>query len=143
MTNRPPAAGTLWTIYGILALGAVLCVAVLAALWLGDGSPSRSRAIAFSAIVSGVAALSGWIAARWPKRTPGMAVAGGLAAVALRLALPLAALGWLQTSGHHLRAVGADGLLVVFYLSLLATDVVLHMMISVRTGRSRGENGAN
>lgn len=143
MTRRPPAAGLPWTICGILVLATVLGVAVLGAMWVGDGSPSRSRAIAFSAGVCGLGALGGWIAARWPKRTPGMAVAGGLAAVALRLLLPLAALSWLQTEGRALRSAGADGLLLVFYLALLATDIVLHMMGAWRTGRSRGENVVN
>lgn len=143
MTNRTPERGTMRTGVGLVVLGTVLGMAVLGAAWTGDGSPSRSRAIAFSAAVCGLAALGGWIVARWPVRTPGMAVAGGLAAVALRLALPLAALGWLQTYGRDLRTVGADRLLLIFYLALLATDVALHMMVTTRTGRRRGENVAN
>lgn len=143
MTNSPPERGAMRTLLGLLALGTVLGIAVLAATWVSDGSPSGRRAIAFSASVCGVAAVGGWIVARWPMRTPGMAVASGLAAVGLRLALPLAALAWLQTNGRHLRSVGADRLLLLFYLALLATDVALHMMGGTRSRRSRGENVAN
>ena len=48
--------------------------------------------------------------------------------------MPLVLLGWLSVDpptspeAQRLREAGARGLLVVFYLTLLATDILLHIM---------------
>lgn len=143
MTASPHSARRRWTIGGGLTLGAVAVGVALLALAAGDGSPSWRRAVAFSGVVCGSAALTGWGAARWPHSTPAMTVAGGLAAVVLRIMPPLAALGWLTTAGGDLRAAGADRLLVVFYLALLASDIALHIMERGRGGSPGGGNAAN
>jgi hypothetical protein len=70
-------------------------------------------------------------------------VAGGLAAAGFRLFLPLAALVWLQGGGAGLRAAGAGGLIVGFYLALLATDIFLHIMGSSRDRRRSGGTREN
>jgi hypothetical protein len=126
---------------GVL-LGVLLSV-VLVALAAGDGSPLFHRTVAFTAAVSGAAALAGWIVSRWPCRSPATAVAAGLAAILVRLAAPLAALAWLQSGGETLRAAGADRLLVSFYLALLATDIVLNITWRQKAGGFRDAKRSN
>lgn len=68
--------------------------------------------------------------ARKPASSPHRAVAGALAAVAVRILPPLAALAFLATDrGEAIRAAGAGPMVVGFYLSLLAADILLHMML--------------
>ena len=125
-----------WTVLGGAALTAVLAAAAGLA-WAAGADP---RAIAFAAAVCLVGAVGAWLLARWPTATPSMGVAKGLGAVSLRIFLPLAALGWLQAGGGELRAAGADRLLLIFYLSLLATDILLHIMGGRNQRRDRGKN---
>jgi hypothetical protein len=135
---RPPTTALpLTTRIGAGVLLGVLTAMVLVALATGDGSPSFHRAVAFTAAVCGAAALTGWLVSRWPCRSPANVVAASLAAVFIRLAAPLAALGWLQRGGETLRAAGADRLLVSFYLALLATDIVLNIAYREKRGGSR------
>lgn len=128
---------------GKTLLGATILVAVLTLLTVAavtHGGPSRQggaewrRAVALVAAVSGVSSLGGWFVARLGAGGPALAVSGSLGGTALRLALPLLLLGWLSVDpakapeAENLRSAGAGGLLVVFYLTLLATDILLHMM---------------
>jgi hypothetical protein len=53
-----------------------------------------------------------------------------MAGLLLRVMIPLAALAWLQTRGTFLALAGAGGLLTALYLTLLATDILLHIMMS-------------
>ena len=53
--------------------------------------------------------------------------------------LPLVAMGWLQTAGGWLREAGADRFVMVFYLALLATDILLHIMGDRELRRIRGK----
>jgi hypothetical protein len=115
----------------------MLSAATLFALALGDGTSSFRRAVAITAVVCGAGSGVGWMISRLPCRNPATAVAASLAAVFLRLAIPLAALAWLQTEGHALREAGADRLLAGFYLLLLATDIVLNIMWSKKTAGCR------
>ncbi|MDA1041118.1 MAG: hypothetical protein O3A37_12640 [Planctomycetota bacterium] len=131
--HRPRAA-----VIGTSVLLAVLAAAVVIALATGDGTPSSRRAVAFTAAVCGVGAVTGWLISRWPCRNPATAVAAGLTAVCFRIATPLVALAWLQTGGQALRAAGANLLLVGFYLALLATDVVLNVLWAEKRAASRG-----
>lgn len=117
------------TLLGVGVLGGVLAAATGIALAADPGRPGWTKAVAFAATVSGTSALGGWLAARRPAANAALAVAGVLAAAALRLALPLAALAWLSTRQSPLREAGAGGLLVAFYLALLATGILLHMMM--------------
>ncbi len=117
-----------WTIVGAAVLAAVLAGAAGLVMATGGDAPRRREAVACAAAICLVGSLGGWLIARWPSTTPSMGVTKGLAAVALRIFLPLAGLGWLQAGGRDLREAGADRFLLVFYLALLATDVLLHMI---------------
>ena len=124
-------------------LGAGILVTVLAlvsAAAIAHGGPTRLggpewlRAVSLVAGVCGVSSLGGWIVARLGAGGPAMAFSGSLGGIALRLVLPLLLLGWLSVdpatapAAGRLREAGAGGLLVVFYLTLLATDILLHIM---------------
>jgi hypothetical protein len=124
-------------------LGAGILLAVLAlvsAAAIAHGGPTRVggpewlRAVAVVAGVCGVSSLGGWFVARLGAGGPALAVSGSLGGIALRLLLPLFLLGWLSVdpttapAAGRLREAGAGGLLVVFYLTLLATDILLHIM---------------
>jgi hypothetical protein len=121
---------------GILV--AVLALASAAAIAHGgptrQGGPEWIRAVAVVAGVCGVSSLGGWFVARLGAGGPALAVSGSLGGIALRLLLPLLLLGWLSVdpttapAAGKLREAGAGGLLVVFYLTLLATDILLHIM---------------
>ena len=107
----------------------VLLAAVAIALAIGGG-PRWPEAVAFAAGVSLFAAAAGWLVARLAPRDPALAVAANLGAVTLRIVAPLVALGWLNSGGKGLLSAGAGGLLVAFYLTLLATDIVLNIMMA-------------
>jgi hypothetical protein len=115
----------------IPGLAVLLTVAALAAgiaLVVGPGHPRWPAAVAFALACCLPGAVLGWTLTRLPSPDPARAVAGPLAAVTLRILPPLAALGWLSTGGQGLREAGAAGLLVAFYLTLLATDLLLHVV---------------
>ena len=127
----PTAAANLplrQTLLGVLILGGAVAVATVLALVRGESRPGWPQAVAFAAAVSGVSAVGGWLIARKPSKNPSLAVAGALASSALRIFVPLGALAWLQGPGPPLREAGADGLLVLFYLLLLAIALGLHIM---------------
>jgi len=132
-----------WTLMGAAVLLAAQGVAVAIALAVGNGRPRWAEAVAFAAGICLMGALGGWLIARKPAKNPALAVAGGLAAAGFRLFLPLAALVWLQGGGAGLRAAGAGGLIVGFYLALLATDIFLHIMGSGRDRRRSGGTREN
>lgn len=144
MSQEPEAfapisvARTRSAVIGTVVLLAVLAGAVLVALAAGDGTPSSRRAVAFTAAVCGGGAVGAWLISRWPHRQPAIMVAAGLAAVFFRLAMPLAALAWLQTDGQALQAAGADKMVAGFYLALLATDIVLNILWAEKRAASRG-----
>ena len=136
--SRPRAESRKKTLQGAGILLAVLAVVSAAALAHGGptrlGGPAWHRAVAIVAGVCGVSSLGGWFVARLGAGGPALAVSGSLGGIALRLVLPLFLLGWLSAdpaaipAAGRLRAAGAGGLLVVFYLTLLATDILLHIM---------------
>lgn len=139
--NPPlPQRGTL---RGAIMLAGVAAGVAVIALACGDGSPSWRRAVAFSGGLCLASSLTGWAVARWPYRSPATAVAGGLAATAVRLFGPLAGLAWLHGAGHAWREAGADRLLLAFYLSLLATDIAVNIISAERSSRTGGGNAAN
>ena len=117
-----------WTVFGTAVLAGVLAVAAGLACMAGASRPRWNEAVFFAATVCFCGAVGGWIVARWPTTKPAIGVAKGLGAVTLRIFLPLAALGWLQSGRNGLRDAGADSLLLIFYLALLATDILLHIM---------------
>jgi len=117
------------TLVGAAVLVGVLAAAAGTALVIGAGRPRWTEAVAVAAAVCLVSSLGGWLAARRKPADPALAVAGVLAASALRILVPLGALAWLSAQAAPLREAGADGLIVAFYLPLLATTLVLHMMV--------------
>lgn len=146
------------TAAGVVVLAAVLGLLVAAA-WMGwvragaiDGPGSaagdRAGAVRIVAAVCGIASLGGWIIARLGADDPALAVSRSLAAIVLRLLPPLGLLGWLSSPGEswpaaaRMRDAGAAGLLVVFYLSLLATDILLHIMWGPRAPGKRPRSGS-
>jgi len=118
------------TAVGAVLLAAAVTVAVAVSLrWAGD-DPLRRQSVMLAASTTAFGSLVGWLVARWGRnRNAGTAVAAGLGATLLRIAPPLAALAWLGGPGRPLRDAGAGGVLVAFYLLLLAVDIVLHIMV--------------
>lgn len=129
MTTTRSARGGRHTLLGVGVLVLMVAAGTAIAFATGPDRPGRAAAVAFAAGVSGISAIGGWLAARRPAPNAALAVAGVLAAAALRLALPLGALAWLSARDTPLRQAGAGGLLVAFYLALLATAILLHMMV--------------
>lgn len=123
------------TLVGAAVLVSVLAAAAAMALFIGAGRPRWTEAVAVAAAVCLVSSLGGWLAARRKPADPALAVAGVLAASALRILVPLGALAWLSAAATPLRDAGADGLIVAFYLPLLATTLVLHMMVETPSRR--------
>ena len=117
------------TAAGLAVLLAVLAAAIATAWAVGERSPARWQAIIVAAVASGSGAAAGWLVTRWSQgRTAATAVAGGLGSTLVRLAAPLAALGWITTSEGAVQEAGAAGLVVAFYLVLLAATLPLIMM---------------
>ncbi|MFM8413870.1 MAG: hypothetical protein ACKOCX_04010 [Planctomycetota bacterium] len=115
----------------------VLAVAVAVALAAPGQDPARWQAVALAATTTGAGALGGWLVSRWSRGQPaGTAVAGGLGATFVRTTPPLVALAWVTTSGGALLRAGAAGLIVAFYLALLATQLFV-TIIEARKPRSR------
>ncbi|MFM7108557.1 MAG: hypothetical protein ACKOZU_08175 [Planctomycetaceae bacterium] len=128
--ERRPAPAGRGTLLGMVILAGVLAAAAALALQLGGGRPGWREAVGFAAAVTAAGGLGGWLAARRPAPTPAAAMVAALGATALRLIPPLAALAWLSDRGADLREAGAGGLLVIFYLVLLATVILLHIMVA-------------
>ena len=136
--KRPAELG--WTLLGTAVLAAVLAGAAGLAIVAGGETPRTSEAVAFAATICLAGGVGGWIIARWPTSNPASGVAKGLGAVTLRIFLPLVAMGWLQAGGGWLRKAGADRFVLIFYLALLATDILLHIMRDCELRRIRGKN---
>lgn len=132
MSRGVGPASTAWrgTLLGAVVLTAVLAAAAAVALSVGAGRPRWPEAVAFAAAITAVGGLGGWMAARLPAANAALAVASGLGSTALRILPPLAGLAWLADRGAPLREAGAGGLLVAFYLVLLATAILLHIMVA-------------
>jgi hypothetical protein len=116
-----------------LVLTAAVGTAAGAVLW--SGRPGAVRAL----VIAGLTCLPGFLIGRalvgGAPADPGRALTGALVAIALRTLFPLAVLAWL-TTGPTAPAgptdapppVDAAATLVAFYLALLATDVLLHVI---------------
>jgi len=138
--NRIPAS----TFMGLAIQAAALAVASGIAWMAGADRPDRAEAVGFAAAVCLGGGVAGWAAAQWRGVTPAARVSAALAVVALRIFPALAALGWLQTpAGLRLREAGAGGMLLVFYLAVLAADVILNIMGSRGSGPTPGPKRAN
>ncbi len=123
------------TLAGAALLGVVMAglVTVAMVVWAGH-DPDRRLAVGVAGGVSAAASLAGWWVARLGAGDPALAVSRSLGGILIRLMPPLALLGWLTESpwsppvADRLREAGAGGLLVAFYLAMLATDILLHIM---------------
>lgn len=140
MTVPKQPAELRWTLLGTAVLAAVLSAAAGLVIATSQGTHRVGEAVAFAAVICLAGGVGGWVVARWPTRNPALGVAKSLGAVTLRIFLPLTALGWLQSAGSGLREAGADRFLLVFYLALLATDILLHIMEPRGVRGIRGEN---
>ena len=129
-----------WTLFGTAVLAAVLAGAAGLAIVAGGETPRTSEAVAFAATICLAGGVGGWIIARWPTSNPASGVANGLGAITLRIFLPLVAMGWLQAGGGWLREAGADRFVLIFYLAMLATDILLHILRDCERRRIRGKN---
>ena len=136
--KRPAELG--WTLFGTAVLAAVLASAAGLAIVAGGETPQTSEAVAFAATICLAGGVGGWIIARWPTSNPASGVANGLGAITLRIFLPLVAMGWLQAGGGWLREAGADRFVLIFYLAMLATDILLHIPRDCERRRIRGKN---
>lgn len=128
------------TLLGCVAILATQAAAVALVLQTGGRGEPRLRAVAVAAAITGSGALAGWLVARGSRGgTAAKAAAGGLAATALRLIPPLVALAWISASQPELAKAGAGGLLVGFYLTMLALSILLHIV----EGRSEPPQGSS
>jgi hypothetical protein len=126
--SPPNPTGSRLTLVGIAALLVTAATIAGGGLALGEGRAGRPQAVAFAAAVCLPGAVAAWIVARLPIAIPARAVAASLAATVLRIVPPLAGLAWLSAGPRDAITADRGGLLVVFYLALLATDILLHMM---------------
>lgn len=150
MTDDPPARcrDRSRSLVGAAILVATAAVTAGAACIGGSmDTPGAPAAVGFAAAVCLAGSLGGWILARWPAAIPSRRVSQGLAGSAVRLFLPLFALGWIETSSPRLRDAGAAKWLLIFYLVLLAVDIFLTIIggdfAGKNTGQSTGKNSAN
>ncbi len=119
------------TVAGAVAMTVVLAAAAGLALWQGGDDPARRQAVCLAAGAVGLGGLGGWLVGRWSRGRPAaVAVAGSLGATLVRLTPSLAALVWVATTRGPVRAAGAATLVVVFYLAVLATEVLATMILS-------------
>ena len=127
---------------GLAASGAALAVAAGLAWLVGPDDADRRQALAFAAATCLAGNIGAGAIGLWPAGTAAGRAALPLAAMGLRLAPALVALGWLQTRGATLRAAGAGELLVIFNLAALGADVVRIIIGGRNTGpRPRGGGG--
>ena len=138
--NRIPAS----TFRGLVIQAAALAVASGIAWTAGADRPGRAEAVGFASSVCLGGGVAGWAVSKWRGTTPAARVSGALAVVALRIFPALAALGWLQTpAGSQLREAGAGGMLVAFYLAVLAADVILNIIGTRGNEPAAGSTRAN
>lgn len=101
-----------------------------AAFWIGD-RPGFLVALGFAMLFTLPSCLVGWLIAQPGGGRAAGSVARPLTAVAVRILPPLAALGLLTAErAAPLRAAGAGPMIVGFYLAMLATDILLHIMMN-------------
>lgn len=131
------------TVGGAVSIAAVLATATGFALWQAGHQPARRQAVALAAAAVGSGALAGWFVGRASRGRPAAtAVAGSLGVTVVRLTPPLVTLAWITTSeGSALRAAGAGEWIVVFYLLLLATDVLLTIIGGQKPRSPGGADG--
>ena len=131
------------SIAGIGLFLLALAVAVAVALVVRARDPARVQAVALAAATTGTGAIGGWLVSRWSRgRAAGTAVAGGLGATFVRTMPPLVALAWVTTSEGAARDAGAAGLIVAFYLTLLAVQLFVTIIEARKPGSGRGGDAA-
>lgn len=126
---------------GLTVPVAAIALTASAAWLIGPDLPDRRQALLFAAATCLLGNLAAWAIGLCPAGTAAGRAALPLAAVALRLAPALVALGWLQAGGARLRAAGAGELLVAFYLAALGADVA-RIIIRGRNSGPRPRGGS-
>lgn len=126
--SEPTAADRRFTAVGTAVLLATAATVAAAAVAWGGGRAGWPQSVGWAAAICLPGALAAWIVARRQAGGPAGAVASSLGAILLRIIPPLVALGWISAGRRTADSSAAGGLLVVFYLSLLAIDILLHMM---------------
>jgi hypothetical protein len=153
-TERPPGnhrdrspqfdRSPIMTAVGVAALLAVLATVTAMAMSVVGEDPLRRRAVIFAACVAGTSSVTGWLVNRLSRGlSAATALVGGLGATLVRFTPMLAALAWLSTQEGGIRAAGAAGWLVAFYLPLLAADILLTILTGPRGRPNGGANAAN
>jgi len=127
--RAPRWSGRRLAILGVAVLLTAAAAVTAVALAVGPDRPGWRWAVAFAALACLPGSLVAWIVTRLPVAAPAIAVAAPLAAITLRIMPPLAALAWLSAPQNGPVDAGAAPLLVAFYLALLATDILLHIMV--------------
>ena len=127
--QRSNHSGRRLTMLGVAVLLGTAAGVAAVALAVGPDRPGWRSAIAFAAASCLPGALVAWIVTRLPIAAPAVAVAAPLAAITLRIMPPLIALAWLSAPQNTPVDAGAAPLLVGFYLALLASDILLHIMV--------------
>jgi len=135
--DRPPRA-TRDTLLGAGVLAGVLAAAVLVAAAWGAGRPLWGLAVGYAAVITGVSSIAGWIMARRATTDPLRHGWAALVVTVVRVFPATASLAWLSAAGGPLREAGAAGLIVAFYLVLLAATIFLHMMWDRTPASPRG-----
>lgn len=114
---------------------AAICFAVLTAalpLFVAYGH-SRYGAVGLQAALTayGICLGASWVAllVAGVCHTPHLAVAGVLASMLVRMGVPMAAMVLFQSSDHPLLAGGVDGLIVAYYLLMLAVEAPLSILL--------------
>lgn len=121
---------------GIILLAQAAAVGLVLAA--DAGGRQRLTAVSLAAAITGTGGIAGWLVARVSRRWGApLAAVGGLAATVLRLIPPLMTLVWITTTGPQVAEDGLGGLLVGFYLSMLAVAIFLHIL-EARGERSSG-----
>lgn len=139
MTARRTSAPLYRGLFGLIVSQILVAVGILLLRQPGGVPPTlRAKAVAAISGIVVTAACCGWWLSwatnRLSATSPATAVAGGLAASLIRLAVPLTLLGWLQTdlAGELLPAQLPGFLtetLITSYLVLLLVDILLHIAV--------------
>jgi len=121
------------TLAGAMALVASAAAVALAQRQFAAGRPGGDAAIGLACAATMPGFLLGWFVSRRPFSTAAMGAATGLAAILIRVVVPLAAIGWASIRPPSAATVAPAGYVLGAYLSLLATDIGLHLALRRET----------
>jgi hypothetical protein len=117
------------TIAGAVLLVGVAGAVALTQTWCTADRPGGRRAVMLGVAATLPGFLLGWVAARQPFSSAATGAANALAAMLVRLAVPLVAIGWLSRQPRDVAAVAPADHVLGAYLALLAADIGLHVVL--------------